>query len=69
MKFITNRAFADPDAAVRKLVEIANTVEAVQERSHLYRARQRAVPRGWRQRRGVSRRCRARDRQGLAMAA
>ena len=30
-KFVTNRAFADPDAAARKLVEIANTVEPVQD--------------------------------------
>ena len=31
MKFVTNRAFADPDAAARKLVEIANSVEPVQD--------------------------------------
>ena len=31
MKFIKQRAFADPDAAVRKLVEIANAVEAVHD--------------------------------------
>jgi hypothetical protein len=30
MKFVTARPFADPDAAARKLVEIANATEAVQ---------------------------------------
>ena len=31
MKFIAARPFANPDAAARKLVEIANGVEAVQD--------------------------------------
>jgi hypothetical protein len=31
MKFTTDRPFADPEAAVRKLIEIANSVEAVQD--------------------------------------
>jgi hypothetical protein len=31
MKFVTARPFTDPDAAARKLVEIANTAEAVQD--------------------------------------
>jgi hypothetical protein len=31
MKFVEGRPFADPDAAARKLVEIANGVEAVQD--------------------------------------
>jgi hypothetical protein len=31
MKFIKERAFAGPDGAVRKLVEITNAVEAVQD--------------------------------------
>jgi hypothetical protein len=31
MKFATERPFADPDKAARKLIEIANTVEAVQD--------------------------------------
>jgi hypothetical protein len=30
-KFVADRAFADPDAAARKLIEIANGVEAVQD--------------------------------------
>jgi hypothetical protein len=30
MKFVAERPFADPDAAARKLIEIANGVEAVQ---------------------------------------
>ena len=29
-KFVVARPFADPDAAARKLIEIANGVEAVQ---------------------------------------
>ena len=32
MKFVEKSNFTDPDAAARKLVEIANTVEAVQDR-------------------------------------
>ena len=31
MKFVSNRSFADPAAAARKLMEIANSVEAVQD--------------------------------------
>jgi hypothetical protein len=31
MKFATSRPYSDPEAAARKLVEIANSVEAVQE--------------------------------------
>jgi hypothetical protein len=31
MKFVEPSSFADPDAAARKLVEIANTAEAVQD--------------------------------------
>jgi hypothetical protein len=31
MKFAANRTYADPEAAVRKLIEIANSVEAVQD--------------------------------------
>jgi hypothetical protein len=31
MKFATDPAYADPDVAARKLIEIANTVEAVQD--------------------------------------
>ena len=31
MKFIAERPFADPDAAARKLMEIANATEAVQD--------------------------------------
>jgi hypothetical protein len=31
MKFVTPSKFTDPDAAVRKLVEIANASEAVQD--------------------------------------
>jgi hypothetical protein len=31
MKFASERPYADPEAAARKLVEIANSVEAVQD--------------------------------------
>jgi hypothetical protein len=31
MKFVADRPFVDPDAAARKLVEIANDVETVQD--------------------------------------
>jgi hypothetical protein len=31
MKFVESNNFTDPDAAARKLVEIANAVEAVQD--------------------------------------
>ena len=31
MKFVTDSPLADPDVAARKLVEIASTVEAVQD--------------------------------------
>jgi hypothetical protein len=31
MKFTTDRPFADPEAAARKLIEIANSAEAVQD--------------------------------------
>jgi len=47
MKFIEPRPLADPDAAARKLVEIANGVEAVQDLA-LHRGAKR--PRGRRSR-------------------
>jgi hypothetical protein len=31
MKFVPDQPFADPDAAARKLVEIASTIEPVQD--------------------------------------
>jgi hypothetical protein len=31
MKFIAEQPYSDPDAAARKLIEIANSVEAVQD--------------------------------------
>ena len=64
MKFVDPHSSADPDAAARKLVEIANGVEAVQ----LHRTCQRAVSSGWRQRRAISRRDRARHCGWLVMA-
>jgi hypothetical protein len=36
MKFVSTRPYADPDAAARKLMEIANTIEPVQDgRMHI----------------------------------
>jgi hypothetical protein len=35
MKYAANRPFADPENAARKLIEIANSVEAVQD-SRIY---------------------------------
>jgi hypothetical protein len=31
MKLTTDRPYADPEAAARKLIEIANSIEAVQD--------------------------------------
>jgi len=31
VKFVSSRPFADPEAAARKLIEIASTIEAVQD--------------------------------------
>jgi hypothetical protein len=31
MKFATTRLYSDPEAAARKLIEIANSIEAVQD--------------------------------------
>jgi hypothetical protein len=42
MKFPAERPYANPEAAARKLIEIANTVEAVQERPYLHREDQLA---------------------------
>jgi hypothetical protein len=49
MRFVEPRPFANPDAAARKLAEIANGVEVVQDGRIYNRARQRAVSGGWRQ--------------------
>jgi hypothetical protein len=44
MKFAAARPYADPEAAARKLIEIANSVEAVQDGRIQHRIDQRAVP-------------------------
>jgi hypothetical protein len=41
MKFATDRLYSDPEQAARKLIEIANSVEA-EGRRHLHRTGQRA---------------------------
>jgi hypothetical protein len=35
VKFVNTRPFADPDVAARKLIEIANGVEAIHGRIHI----------------------------------
>jgi hypothetical protein len=47
MKFVEQRPFAGPDLAARKLVEIANGIEAVMD-GRIYIERERAVSGGWR---------------------
>ncbi|MBU6458998.1 MAG: hypothetical protein KGQ48_15885 [Bradyrhizobium sp.] len=57
MKFKSDRPFSDPEIAVRKLLEIANSVEAVQDgRIHIEKinwpvfsgeGHAKAVARGW----------------------
>ncbi|WP_346658419.1 hypothetical protein [Bradyrhizobium sp. 134] len=42
-KFTEERPYADPEAAARKLVELAADAPAVQGRPYLHRADQRAV--------------------------
>jgi hypothetical protein len=68
MKFVTASPFADPDVAARKLVEIANAAEAVQDgRIHIELINAPFLKAGHPDR--ISRRYRTRDLQGLAMAA
>jgi hypothetical protein len=43
MKYGTDRSYADPEQAARKLLEIANSVGAVQD-GHPHREDQRPVP-------------------------
>jgi hypothetical protein len=43
MKFAGDRPYSNPEATARKLVEIANSVEAVHGRI-FYRTRQRLIP-------------------------
>jgi hypothetical protein len=68
-KTFATRPFTNLDVAARKLVEIANDVEAVQEGRILHRARQCSVPRGGRHRRRLPRRYRASRRPRVALAA
>ena len=69
MKFVEPSQFADPDVAARKLVEIANGIEAVQDGRIYIELVNGAVPQSWRHAGPVPRRSRARDLQGLAVAA
>ena len=70
MKFVGDRPFADPAVAARKLLEIANATEAVQDgRIHIEKINGPFLFKGGRHAGGV--RCRAglRHRQGLAVEA
>ena len=47
MRFVERHPFADPDAAARKLVEITNSVEAVQDgRVYIERVNEPFLPAG-----------------------
>ena len=63
MKFATDRPYADPEAAARKLIEIANSVEAVQDdRIHIEPDAVRTQSHAD----GIQRRPQVRDRARLA---
>jgi hypothetical protein len=67
VKFAEPRPYADPDKAARKLVEIANTIEAVQDgRLHIEKINA-PFPSDWRQPRGIRRRIKSGHRIGLAL--
>jgi hypothetical protein len=40
MKFATTRLYSDPEAAARKLIEIANSVEAAQDGPNPHRTKE-----------------------------
>jgi hypothetical protein len=68
MKFVAPRRYADPEAAAKKLMEIANSVAGA-GRPHPYRVDQLAVPAGASRQPGrVQGRSRLRDRTRLAVA-
>ena len=68
MKFAEPRPFSDPEAAVRKLIEIANAAEPVQDaRIYIERVNGPFLAAGGSP--AEYRRHRARDREGLAVAA
>lgn len=69
MKFIEPNQFADPDAAGRKLVEIANAVEAVQDGRIYIEMVNGAFLESWRHSGPGPRRSHACDQVGLATAA
>jgi hypothetical protein len=65
MKFVEPpSAFTDPDTAARRLVEIASTIEAVQDG----RIFVELINSAWRHAGSVPRRAGARDQSGLALA-
>ena len=66
MKFVEPTHLADPDAAARKLVEIANGIEAVQDGRIFVGL---INSRSWRHTGSIPRRARAHHFSGLAVAA
>jgi hypothetical protein len=70
MKFVNARPYADPEVAARKIVELANGIEAVQDgRIHIEKIngpmlfQLKATPAEYKSR------ARSRDRKGMAGAA
>ena len=69
MKFVPDRPFADPDIAARKLVEIASTIEPVQNGRIYIELVNAPFLKAWRQSRRIPGRHRPRARPRLAHAA
>ena len=70
MKYAEPRPFADPEKAARKLLEIANATEAVQDgRIYIETINGQFLFKGRRHAGGVQGRPRLCDRQGLAVEA
>jgi hypothetical protein len=67
MQFAGDRPYADPEAAARKLIEICNTIEAVQDgRLHIEKVNGPFLQAGGSPRR-IWRRAREGNLQGLAV--
>lgn len=68
MKYAADRPFSDPEKATRRLLEIANATEAIQD-GRIHIEDQCPVPEGRRQPGPIRRRPRSRDRARLAVEA
>ena len=70
MKFVTGRPFADPEVAARKIVELANAFEPIQDgRIYIQKINGAVSVRAQGHASGIQGWPRLRDRQGLAGAA